>query len=101
MDVLVRGAIHLRHRATELGPDPKLVGQANRELLTLGKVLDDHLSTREWVSGERLTLADVGIACPLMSTVPAKLPVTGFTHIQRWFTKIQALDAWKQTNPPG
>jgi len=35
-----------------------------------------------------------------MSTVPAKLPLTAFANVQRWFARIQQLDAWKRTNPP-
>ena len=34
-----------------------------------------------------------------MTTVPAKLPVTQFADLQAWFSRVQALDAWKQTTP--
>ncbi len=80
-------------------PDPAVVARAERDLRVLATVLDSHLSNRTWLSGEGLTLADVAVACPLMSTVPARLPVTDFANLQAWFTRVQALDAWKETNP--
>jgi len=48
--------------------------------------------------GSALTLADYSIAAPLMSTEPAKLPVTDFKNIQAWLARVQALDAWKKTS---
>jgi glutathione S-transferase len=77
--------------------DASAVARAGRELTMLGALLDAHLAKRAWVSGDGLTLADIALACPLMATVPAKLPVTGFANVQRWFAQVQELPAWKET----
>ena len=46
-----------------------------------------------------LTLADVAIACPLMSTQTAKLPVAEFANVQAFFGRIRDLPAWRETEP--
>jgi glutathione S-transferase len=46
-----------------------------------------------------LTIADASIAAPLTLMGPARLALESFTNIMRWLTRIQALDAWKATNP--
>jgi glutathione S-transferase len=45
-----------------------------------------------------VTLADLALAAPLMSLVPAKLPVTDCAHMLAWFERVQTLDAWKKTS---
>lgn len=79
-------------------PDASLVARADRELASLGAILDAHLGGRTWIAGDALTLADVAVACPLMTTVPAKLPVTAFANVHRWFSRVQELPAWKETS---
>lgn len=81
-------------------PDPAFIARGENDLRAAATVLDAHLAKRTWICGESLTLADVAIACPLMSTVPARLPVTGFENLQAWYARVQALDAWKETTPP-
>jgi len=79
------------------GPDPAMVTYGENLVQTNAKVLDAHLAGRKWVSGDRLTLADLALAAPLMSVGPAKLPVASFEHLARWFARVQELDAWKKT----
>jgi glutathione S-transferase len=81
-------------------PDAARVKLAEAELTTLAKTLDTHLANRAWVCGDAMTLADVALACPLMTTQRAKLPLQSFANLQRWYAKVQQLDAWKQTEPP-
>jgi glutathione S-transferase len=79
-------------------PDPNEIARGERELGMHAAVLDKHLMNREWVSGDKLSLADLAIATPLMITVPAALPVTQFANLQAWFARVQQLDAWKKTS---
>ena len=78
--------------------DDSAVARADREIATFGAILDAHLAGRTWISGDAVTLADVAVACPLMTTAPAKLPVTAFANVQRWFARVQQLPAWKETS---
>jgi len=78
------------------GPDPAEIARGEALLMAAAQVLDDHLAQKEWIAQEKLTLADLAIAAPLMHTAAAELPVTGYANIQAWFARVQALDAWKK-----
>ena len=80
-------------------PDPAIVALGESEVTRFAKFLDEHLAARPYVCGKALTLADLAIAAPLMYTVPGKLPVSKFAHIQDWFARIQQLDVWKSSTP--
>ena len=83
-----------------MGPaDPARVALAEKELRTAAAVLDAELGKHTWVAGDTLTIADFAIAAPLMATERAKLPVTDFVNLQRWFSAIKALPAWQATEP--
>lgn len=60
-------------------------------------VLDQHLADRKWVVGAGVTLADLSLAVAWACAAPGKAPVAWYANIQRWFMRIQELDAWQQT----
>lgn len=67
----------------------------------LARVLDAHLATgRQWVAADHPTIADIAIGTSLMNAVPAKLPLEPYANVRALFARVQALDAWKQTEPP-
>lgn len=79
-----------------IGPaDPAEVARGERSLIEAAKVLDAHLSNREWICDAGLSLADFAMAAPLADQHSAKLPVTDLPNLQRWFKQVQALDCWK------
>lgn len=80
-------------------PDMAAIAEGEASLREAARVLDAHLAGREWVAGKGLTLADFAIAAPLMHTERAALPVLDFAHLQAWFVRMQALDAWQATEP--
>ena len=55
------------------------------------KVIDAHLKGRDWLVGDRPTLAD--IACfPYVALAPeGNLPLDGYAGIQAWIKRIKAL----------
>lgn len=77
--------------------DPAQVKRHETSFHDLAKVLDAQLAKHAWVTGDKLTLADVALATPLMSTVPAKIPTDSYANIRRWFAAFQELPAWKET----
>jgi glutathione S-transferase len=80
------------------GPaDPKEIARGERLVAECGRVLDGQLAGRQWVTQDRLTLADLALVAPLQSMYPAKLPLSDFPHLQAWFGRMQELDAWKRT----
>lgn len=80
-------------------PDAAEVRRGEEQMCEFGGVLDAHLAQRAWICGDALTLADLAIAAPLADLARARLPVQGFANLQRWFAGVQALDAWKSTQP--
>lgn len=81
-------------------PDPAQVKRQEDSIRAFSAVLDGHLAKRTWLSGSALTIANVAIACPLMTAARAKAPVDSFAHVQAWFSRIKAQDAWQKTEPP-
>ncbi len=80
-------------------PDAGTVSKAEEQFKQYATVLDAHLNGREWMVGKAMTIADIGVSTALMYTPMAKLPLAGFANIEKWFGRIQSLDAWKKTNP--
>jgi glutathione S-transferase len=80
-------------------PDPAAVKRGEELIVPLAAVLDEHLVGRTWVAQDKVTLADLALATPLMTMDRAKLPVKDRPNLMRWFARVQELDAWKRTNP--
>jgi glutathione S-transferase len=81
-------------------PDAAQVKRQEDTLRGLARVLDAHLASREWISGSSITIADLAIATSLGNADRAKFPLRSYPAIQAWFDHLQALDAWKATEPP-
>lgn len=83
---------------TGADPDPVELARGAGDLAQYATVLDQHLATRAWVSGDALSLADFALAAPLMYIGKARLPLQGYAHLLAWFERVQALPAWEQTH---
>lgn len=81
--------------------DPALVARAEGELRQLGAVLDGHLAQRDWLVGDALSLADIGVVTPMMYLEQAKLPLGDFPNLMRWFDRLRQLEIWKNTSAAG
>jgi len=80
-------------------PDPVEVKKGEQRVTECARVLDAHLRSKEWLVQDRLTLADFAVASALATKDAAKHPVGDFANLLRWFGRVQALEAWKKTNP--
>ncbi len=81
-----------------LGPaDPARVAEGEAGFKALAKVLDASLAGRQYLLGSSLSLADYGVASGLAAAAVAKLPLEGFTNVQAWLERVQALPAWQAT----
>jgi len=78
-------------------PDPARVQEAEGAFKNLATVLDTQLKSRPFAAGNQLSLADFALSASLATAVPAKLPLTGFSNLQAWQSRIEALPAWKAT----
>ena len=81
------------------GPDADVVARAGVQLAQFATVLDGHLAERQWLVGDKLSLADFALAPPLMYADQAKLPIAQYRHIMAWYQRVRELDVWKSTEP--
>jgi len=79
-------------------PDPREIARGEILFTAAARVLDGHLQGKRWIAQDRLTLADVAIAAPLMHTAAAQLPVSGYQNLLQWFARVQALEAWMESS---
>lgn len=75
-------------------PDSAALDAAVAPFQNAAQVLDQALSQRSYLVADRLTLADIALACPLMYQPQAKIPLEPYAHIVRWFGNVQSSPAW-------
>ncbi len=80
-------------------PDEARVEEGVAKFRRHARALDDHLKGREWLVGEAMTLADLAVAAQLTYAKATDLPMDEFPEIQRWYSSIEELPAWKATHP--
>merc|ERR1712131_269928 len=65
--------------------------RAKEDIKAALKTLNDHLLTKSFLVGERLTLADIAVACTMLSLYKQVLDPAfrkPFTNVNRWFTTV-------------
>ena len=58
-------------------------------------VLDQMLTGRDWLVGDRLSYADFRVASALPFAAAAGLPLAEFPQVQRWHDQLLVIDAWR------
>lgn len=69
------------------------------ELLRFAKILDDHLDGREFVTCQRLTIADFQLASMAAQWRESEMPLGGFLNIVRWLDTLEQIPAWADPWP--
>lgn len=77
-------------------PDDGKVQEAQKNFRRFAAVLNHHLTTREYLVGGALTLADLTIASSLMYSAKLELPFSEFPKLEAWFARMQQLEGWKR-----
>ena len=80
------------------GNDDIDIAKAEEGFKTLGRVLDGHLASREWLVGDKMTNADISVSAYLCYRAPCHYPMSDFAHINRWLSQIEGESAWKLAN---
>jgi glutathione S-transferase len=78
-----------------LPPDPRVLEGAEGDFHRYAKVLDNILSTRRWLIGDRLTYADFRAATIMPFAKNAKMPFDGYENILKWAGGLDEIDAWR------
>jgi glutathione S-transferase len=59
------------------------------------KVMETHLTGRDWLAGEDMTIADIACAGYLFYSEPFTFARTDYPLIDRWLERISARPSWK------
>lgn len=80
-------------------PDAKEVEEATGYFKQFAQVLNDHLRGRKYLVGDALTVADFAVGITLPYAAEAKIPIGGFSEIERWHARLNELPAWREPFP--
>jgi glutathione S-transferase len=70
--------------------DAQAIAQSVAATEALMAVLDDHLARQPFMTGDRLTMADLPIACEVHRWMGLPQPRIARTHLDRWYEAIAA-----------
>jgi glutathione S-transferase len=77
-------------------PDLAFIARGEQNFIRFAAVLNDSLTGRTWLIGERLTIADFSVGGLVPSAERMGLPVGDFPEIVRWYKGLAALPAWRE-----
>lgn len=80
-------------------PDEDVIKGALEEYHRFAAVLNGSLEGKQYICGDKLTIADFSLAAGFTYAQPAQIPVDEYTHIKAWLARLDGLDAWKSTFP--
>lgn len=74
--------------------DPKSIEDGRQKTAELARLVDEHLSGRAFLAGDRLTMGDIPLGCHihLWFNVPVERPAT--PHLEAWFKRLSARPAY-------
>lgn len=91
---------HIIKSALNLGePDDQELAKATDSFHRFAKILEDHLTGRDWLVGDTLTLADFSVGSFLDLAAMAHYPIAGYSEISRWYKAIEQIPAWQSSAP--
>ena len=73
---------------------------ATHRLAALLAILDAALDGKDFLVGDRLTVADFAVAGDFTHARHADFPLEDHPNVARWLNGIEALPAWAETAPP-
>ena len=81
-----------------LEQDAKEIARGEALVKDFASVLEASLEGKKFLAHERLTLADILVATPLISLESAELPImrgTDHPNMRAWFSRIRELPSWR------
>lgn len=78
-------------------PDGTRLAEAQRRISRFAPVLQEHMKTRDFVCGNRPTLADLDLAVVVSQMPRSHVPYNDFPGIMQWVQRLEtAVPAWKE-----
>lgn len=88
---------HLLKKIFGLGEtNPAEVARGESEFHRFGGVLDGHLKSRKWLTGNDLTIADYSVGAWMTVSQIAQYPVAKYAGINRWYDALSSQPGWKE-----
>ncbi len=79
-------------------PNAQTIEAATPFVRQFAAVLDAHLERRDFLVGNRLSLADFHCGM-FLGNAAAKLPLDGYANVARWYARLDELPAWREPFP--
>jgi glutathione S-transferase len=73
--------------------DPQIIAQSEAATEPLFALLDAHLANRPFVAGDRITMADLPLACEVDRWISLPRPRTPRPHLDRWYEAMRTRPA--------
>jgi glutathione S-transferase len=89
-----------KFRAAEDQKDEKAINKAMEELPRVLKILDDQLEGREYILGDRFTLADINVASCVLAANFAQYDYSPYKNVTRWIAKLNERPSFEQIPMP-
>jgi glutathione S-transferase len=80
-------------------PKPAAVEEATGFFRKFAAVLDAHLAIRDFVAGDKLSIADFSAGVLLPWATEIGLPIEDFPNVMRWHERMMALPGWREPFP--
>ncbi len=78
-------------------PDAEKVAAATEDFHQHAKLLDAHLVGRDYMLGDKLTVADFSVASFSEYFDTAKVPFRKYSNLIAWLERLEAIPAWADT----
>ena len=85
-----------KFRVPEGERDRKAIDKAMEALPGVLKILDDHLEGKEYMLGDKFTLADINVASVVMVAQYAEYDYSSYKNIKRWMDKLNERPSFEQ-----
>jgi glutathione S-transferase len=78
-------------------PDETIIASALEKFRREALYLDARLKGRDWLVGDRPSLADISVGCGLTHAKAIDLPLGDYPHIRGWAGRVNGLEGMKKT----
>lgn len=84
-----------KFRVPEDQRDEKVIQEAMNALPRVFKILEEHLSDREYMLGDKFTLADINLGTVVLGTQFAEYDLSEYANINRWIQMLLKRPSFK------
>jgi glutathione S-transferase len=81
-------------------PNPAEIARGDQLFHPAANALNALLRGKKWLLGDRLTIADFGVATGMVFADAAQFPLEKYDEIVRWYDGFRALPAWQKSLIP-